>query len=78
MSKCGPKTGRNARFISVEGLFFESLSSDLTTSRTAAAEPMITERYNAREAEPRWQKVWDERNIFATRNDDLRQKYYVL
>ena len=39
---------------------------------------MTTERYNAREAEPRWQKVWDERNIFATRNDDLRQKYYVL
>src|SRR3954466_3513596 len=39
---------------------------------------MTTERYNAREAEPRWQKVWDERNIFATRNDDPRQKYYVL
>jgi leucyl-tRNA synthetase len=39
---------------------------------------MTTERNNAREAEPRWQKVWDERNIFATRNDDLRQKYYVL
>jgi leucyl-tRNA synthetase len=39
---------------------------------------MTTERYNAREAEPRWQKVWDQRNIFATRNDDPRQKYYVL
>jgi leucyl-tRNA synthetase len=39
---------------------------------------MTTERYNAREAEPHWQKVWDERNIFATRNDDPRQKYYVL
>jgi leucyl-tRNA synthetase len=39
---------------------------------------MTTERYNAREAEPRWQKVWDERNIFATRNDDPRPKYYVL
>src|SRR6187549_666032 len=78
MSKCGPKTGRNARFISVEGLFLASRSLDLRTSRTAAAEPMTTERYNAREAEPRWQKVWDERNIFATRNDDPRQKYYVL
>ena len=44
----------------------------------AAAKPMTTERYNAREAEPRWQKVWDERGIFATRNDDPRQKYYVL
>src|SRR6187200_872239 len=39
---------------------------------------MAIDRYNAREAEPRWQKVWDERNIFATRNDDPRQKYYVL
>jgi leucyl-tRNA synthetase len=39
---------------------------------------MPTDRYNAREAEPRWQKIWDERGIFATRNDDLRPKYYVL
>ncbi len=39
---------------------------------------MSTERYNAREAEPRWQKVWDERGIFRTRNDDPRPKYYVL
>src|SRR5437016_1039152 len=39
---------------------------------------MAIERYNAREAEARWQKVWDERGIFATRNDDPRQKYYVL
>ncbi|MBB5052001.1 leucyl-tRNA synthetase [Afipia massiliensis] len=39
---------------------------------------MTTERYNARESEPRWQKLWDERGIFATRNDDPRPKYYVL
>src|SRR5476651_2345560 len=39
---------------------------------------MRPERYNAREAEPRWQKVWDEQGIFATRNDDPRPKYYVL
>ncbi len=39
---------------------------------------MSTERYNARESEPRWQKIWDERAIFATRNDDPRPKYYVL
>ena len=39
---------------------------------------MSTERYNAREAELRWQKVWDERGIFATRNDDPRPRYYVL
>ncbi len=39
---------------------------------------MSTERYNARDAEPRWQKTWTDREIFATRNDDPRPKYYVL
>src|SRR5712671_5756504 len=39
---------------------------------------MATERYNTRDAEPRWQKAWDDQGIFATRNDDPRQKYYVL
>jgi leucyl-tRNA synthetase len=39
---------------------------------------MPTERYNAAEAEPRWQRIWEERGIFATRNDDPRPKYYVL
>jgi leucyl-tRNA synthetase len=39
---------------------------------------MATERYNAAEAEARWQKVWDERGIFATPNRDLGKKYYVL
>ena len=39
---------------------------------------MANDRYNAREAEPRWQKIWDERGIFKTPNDDPRPKYYVL
>ncbi len=39
---------------------------------------MLNQRYNARESEPRWQKIWDERDIFATRNDDPKPKYYVL
>jgi leucyl-tRNA synthetase len=39
---------------------------------------MPIERYNAAEAEARWQKVWDERGIFATPNENLRKKYYVL
>jgi len=39
---------------------------------------MAIDRYNARDAEARWQKVWDERGIFATQNDDPRPKYYVL
>jgi len=39
---------------------------------------MKNERYNAREAEPRWQKIWEERGIYKTSNDDPRPKYYVL
>ncbi len=39
---------------------------------------MAIERYNARDAEPRWQKAWDDAGIFATSNDDPRPKYYVL
>src|SRR5262249_32753234 len=39
---------------------------------------MTAERYNARDAEARWQKFWDREEIFATRNDDPRPKYYVL
>jgi leucyl-tRNA synthetase len=39
---------------------------------------MATERYNARDAEARWRKFWDQRDIFKTRNDDPRPKYYVL
>jgi leucyl-tRNA synthetase len=41
---------------------------------------MTHERYNARDAEPRWQKIWDDRGIFATSNESARErpKYYVL
>src|SRR5438874_4018490 len=39
---------------------------------------MTSERYNARETEPRWQRQWDEKAIFASANDDPRPKYYVL
>ncbi|MEZ2145677.1 leucine--tRNA ligase [Bradyrhizobium sp. DN5] len=39
---------------------------------------MTSERYNARDAEPRWQRLWDEQAIFVSRNDDSRPKYYVL
>jgi leucyl-tRNA synthetase len=42
------------------------------------ADSSKNERYNARAAEARWQKTWDERGIFATQNDDPRPKYYVL
>ena len=39
---------------------------------------MAGERYNAREAEPRWQAAWDARGVFRTDNADPRPKYYVL
>src|ERR671939_1114030 len=39
---------------------------------------MRPERYNAKEAEPKWQQAWAEKDIFRTRNDDPRPKYYVL
>ena len=43
-----------------------------------STESTKSDRYNAREAEPRWQKVWDDRGIYTTANDDPRPKYYVL
>jgi leucyl-tRNA synthetase len=36
------------------------------------------ERYNPRVEEPRWQQQWEERQSFAVRNDDSRERYYVL
>src|SRR5690242_14579109 len=42
------------------------------------ADSSKSERYNARAAEPRWQKAWDAAGIYATKNDDPRPKYYVL
>ncbi|KMO16163.1 leucine--tRNA ligase [Methylobacterium platani] len=38
----------------------------------------MAERYNAKDSEPHWQQVWADREIFRTRNDDPRPKYYVL
>ena len=39
---------------------------------------MAVERYNPKESEPKWRRVWDERKLFETRNDDPRPSYYVL
>ncbi|CAH1679361.1 leucine--tRNA ligase [Hyphomicrobiales bacterium] len=39
---------------------------------------MSVERYNPKEAEPKWRKVWDEQELFRTDNADPRPKYYVL
>ncbi|KRA47883.1 leucine--tRNA ligase [Devosia sp. Root635] len=39
---------------------------------------MSGERYNPREMEPKWQKVWDDARSFVSSNDDKREPYYVL
>jgi len=39
---------------------------------------MANDRYNAAEADARWQKICGKRGIFATPNADLRKDYYVL
>jgi len=39
---------------------------------------MASERYNPRDAEPRWQSYWAKNHFFKTENDDPRPKYYVL
>jgi len=39
---------------------------------------MRPERYNVRESEPKWQKIWSDRNVFATPGVDPRPSYYVL
>ncbi|MEN3929613.1 leucine--tRNA ligase [Microvirga sp. W0021] len=39
---------------------------------------MRPERYNPKEAEPKWQEKWNNLNLFRTENKDPRPKYYVL
>jgi len=39
---------------------------------------MRPERYNFREAEPKWRQIWADREVFEVANDPTRQKYYVL
>ncbi|EJF76388.1 leucyl-tRNA synthetase [Bartonella birtlesii LL-WM9] len=38
----------------------------------------IGERYNPHAREQKWQKIWDEKKIFQTAQEDGREKYYVL
>jgi leucyl-tRNA synthetase len=42
------------------------------------ATPAAPARYNFRETEAKWQKAWEEREIFRARMDKARPKYYVL
>jgi leucyl-tRNA synthetase len=39
---------------------------------------MSNQRYNPREAEPRWQALWESMGLFQADENDPRPKYYVL
>ena len=38
----------------------------------------MSERYNTRESERKWQAAWKSARVFETKNDDPRPAYYVL
>ncbi|QAT42874.1 leucine--tRNA ligase [Aminipila luticellarii] len=38
----------------------------------------MLEKYNFREIEKKWQKYWEENKVFATSEDESKEKYYVL
>jgi leucyl-tRNA synthetase len=38
----------------------------------------MSERYNTRESERKWQAVWKNERVFETKNEDARPAYYVL
>jgi leucyl-tRNA synthetase len=66
--------------------FYRHETGDLLSRRKTACRraefksftDMATERYNPRAAEPKWRKAWADAEIFETKNDDPRPKYYVL
>jgi leucyl-tRNA synthetase len=39
---------------------------------------MVQSRYNPRERESHWQKIWDEKDLFCASEGDKGEKYYVL
>ena len=39
---------------------------------------MTSERYNPRQAEPKWQKAWSDKNCFEAKDNSDKPKYYVL
>jgi leucyl-tRNA synthetase len=39
---------------------------------------VAVERYNHRETEPFWQKLWTDTKVFETKEDESKPKYYVL
>ncbi len=39
---------------------------------------MTSERYNSRQAEPKWQKAWEDAGVFIARENTNEPKYFVL
>ena len=50
------------------------MASDTATQQSAS----VTERYNPRAAEPKWQKEWVSAKLFEADNASPKPKYYVL
>ncbi len=38
----------------------------------------MSERYNIRETEEKWRKIWDDKQVFRVTEDPTKPKYYVL
>ena len=38
----------------------------------------MSDRYNIKESEARWQKAWNEQKCFEVTEDSSKEKYYVL
>ena len=38
----------------------------------------MTEKYNAADVEPRWQKIWDEQDVFRAHDKSDKPKFYAL
>ena len=36
------------------------------------------ERYNFKEVDSKWQKIWDEKNIYKSEIDNSKKKFYCL
>ena len=47
-------------------------------TKTNAIKDTIIMRYNFKTSEAKWQKTWDERNVFESDVDSTKPKYYVL
>jgi leucyl-tRNA synthetase len=38
----------------------------------------MQDRFNPREVDAKWQKIWDEQEYFLSKTDKTKSKYYIL